>query len=96
MANVEGEISAHGRLIEQLDTRVHQIGLLQEERHGELKLAIEQFGMLQQVTNAKLDLHRDSVERRLDPLELSSRHHTVELERHDRRITAIETTNDGN
>jgi len=92
LTNVEGEVTGHGRILDRLDTRVHQLGLLQEERHAELKLATEQFLMMQRATNAKLDLQRESFERRVDPLELASRHHASELERHDRRLTTLENT----
>ena len=90
LTNVEGELTSNGRTLEGLDTRVHQLGLLQEEQRRDLKLFAEQFVMLQRIGNAKIELQGDTFERRVDPLEYASRHHAAELERHDRRLTTLE------
>ena len=54
LGRLEGQVSANEATLNRVDAEVHRQGLLIEERHEELKLAIEAFQTTQRATNAKI------------------------------------------
>ena len=90
LGRLEGQVSTNEATLNRVDAEVHRQGLLIEERHEELRLAIEAFQTAQRVTNAKIDLLRDATENRLVPLELATRSHATTLADHGRRLDQAE------
>ena len=90
LSRLTTQVSANEATLNRVDAEVHRQGLLLEERHDELKLAIEAFQTAQRATNAKIDLVRDAMENRLVPLELATRAHATTLADHGRRLDQAE------
>lgn len=78
------------RTLDRVDVTTYQNGLKIEQGGTDLKFAIEEAANVQRITSARLDLLKESLNRRIMPLELADGDHRSMLAAHVRRLDELE------